>query len=221
VFLSRRTLRSAAAITAAIVVLAVADPSAASGACGGGKTVDSNAYGRVWMTRLHRINHFHACLWRVGLRVSLDAAIPKDLQFLDERSLTVTIGRRYVGYAISLASSDSGVEESDAVVAATSLRTGRNKHRVVIGGGRGNQNYDSVSELVMRDNGSLAWITDYSYFDSLDGAEGSYEILRRIDHRGYATLDSSRGLANLLLLELNGSRLTWDHGKALRRSTLL
>lgn len=110
-----------------------------------------------------------------------------------------------------------GVDTASATVTVRRLDTGRTLRSLAATTQPvGPESFQSVDSLVVKADGSVAWIV---VAPSIVRHSSQIEV-DRADRRGEATLDTGRGI-NSSSLRLNGSSLSWRDGGTLRSSTLL
>lgn len=85
-----------------------------------------------------------------------------------------------------------------------------------ITGQLGVESYESVGSLVVKGDGSVAWIASGR---SIVGRGPNPVEVHKHDTHGPALLDSGPSIAQAAL-RLRGSKLTWKHGGAVRSATL-
>jgi hypothetical protein len=112
----------------------------------------------------------------------------------------------------------SGVDTLTAQVVVRRLDTGRVLRRLA--GTTGTQPpeaFQSVKSVVVKADGAVAWIAAGG---SIIRPHSNTEEVDRSDRRGEATLERSTKL-DLKSLRVEGSRLSWREGNAVRSATLL
>lgn len=112
----------------------------------------------------------------------------------------------------------TGLDTSRITVGARDLRSGRRRSCAVGGGDHSPRSRGNVKEIVLKQNGSLAWSGHGRIGDAPGGQFPLPEVVA-CDSSGEHLLDSGPGV-DLHSLKLQGSRLTWtDSGET--RSALL
>jgi hypothetical protein len=84
-------------------------------------------------------------------------------------------------------------------------------------GALGAESYQSVGSLVVKRDGSVAWIGSWQSLASI-GNKPAVQVHRF--QRGHLSLLDSGSAIAVRSLALRGSRLSWKHGRATRTSTL-
>jgi hypothetical protein len=132
------------------------------------------------------------------------------------------LGQRRVG-KVALAGVDAaysettyGVDTGSATVTVRRLDTGRTlRSLAAMTQPVGPEAFESVDSLVVKANGSVAWIVVAS---SIVRHSSQTEV-NRADRRGEARLDTGPGIGSSSL-RLRGSELSWSAGGATRTATL-
>jgi hypothetical protein len=110
-----------------------------------------------------------------------------------------------------------GVDTGFTQVVVKRLTDGRElRSDAAITGPLGVESYETVASLVVKGDGSVAWIASGR---SIVGKGPSPVEVHKHDARGLALLDSGSGIARGSL-RLHGSKLTWKRGVALRSAIL-
>jgi hypothetical protein len=133
-------------------------------------------------------------------------------------SATICIARVCVrkaavaGELVAYGAETGGVDSGSAAVNVLRLSDGKQLHSfAAITGAIGPEAYQSVDSLVVKRDGSVAWI---STVNSIIGRGSDTEV-----HANGHRLDSGSGIAPNSL-RLSGSTLSWRHGTATHSATL-
>jgi hypothetical protein len=124
----------------------------------------------------------------------------------------VRVASRVVAYSTRA----QGVDTASESVSVRRLTDGKRLYedRATVGP-VGPESFQSVASLVVKSDGSVAWIGAAS---SIGGPHRIVEVLRH-DRRGLRLLDSGAAVARKSL-RLRHSTLRWKHGGGTRRATL-
>jgi hypothetical protein len=129
------------------------------------------------------------------------------------RVAPVVVARQFAAYG----STRCGIDTGSTQVVVRRLTDGKIVRTAVATSPPGVEAYQSIASLVLRSDGAVAWI---GVGRSLVG-HGSPKIeVYRANRRGKVQLLDSGPSVRPGSLTLNGSRLTWKNGTALRYGTL-
>jgi hypothetical protein len=172
----------------------------------GSKTLAANGSVRVFSQGAF----VYGCSQRTGRRSRLGRS-------------TLCIGAERVG-PVAVAGDDAayglercGVDTGFTQVVVKRLTDGRElRNDAAITGPLGVESYEAVASLVVKGDGSVAWIASGR---SIVGKGPSPVEVHQHDAHRLALLDSGPGIVQASL-RLHGSKLTWKHGAAVRSATL-
>jgi hypothetical protein len=171
----------------------------------GTRTIAADRQARVFTTR----GIVYGCALRTGKQYrlgQLTSCIGSD------RTGPLALAGELVGYGSQRCGIDTGVSQ----VIVRNLADGKQlRAEAALTGGLGAESYVSVSSVVLKADGAVAWIaTGGSIF-----ARGRARQVHRADASGHAVLDSGTPV-NPSSLRLHGSRLTWKRGHATHSAQL-
>lgn len=205
-------MRGAALIVVAIVVvlvLSASETKAGRSACAaaGSRTLVSTAQARIYRDRDYRAV---ACSYREGRHVVLDTSFGRSFApYAVNAHYVASLRRYYEGAATYF----DLVEQS--------LGTGRERFEEQNGpsddcGGEDDCGAASVGRIVMRRDGSVAWVACYSYAERC--TSGPYAVLLR-DRIGVRLLDRGAHIRPRSLT-ISGRRVSWQKRGLTRRATI-
>ena len=200
-----RVVASGALIIALLLTLAPAADAHAKrpGCSSAGTTLAASPVARVYL--LPPRNGFepvYACHYRTGRRVLLGTS--GDCQATEEVGHLALAGR-FVGHSIRSCGIEDEGQSSVAVVNLRTRRTVRSARAVGPPAPGGTEVSSAIAELVLKPNGSVAWIGAARHYF---GGPESVEVweLRKSDAGGEVLVDSGSGLSALAVA---GSTLYW------------
>jgi len=198
---------SAAAPEHGTTASAPAGTQAAAHACGpaAGHTIASSRVARVYAVG----KSVYGCSGRTGKVTRLGASGPC---VGSQHVGPAAVAGELAGYGLQ----SCGVDTGSSLVVVRRLSDGR----VLVSQAAttqmlGPESYSSVGSLVLRSDGSVAWI---GLGSSIIRHTRDVEVHRAAQH-GQALLDSGTTI-DPTSLRLHGSRMTWRHGKTTRSATL-
>jgi len=191
----------------ATVVVQASNAGGAGGTCGRqqGHTLVQNGSARVYTLN----GGVYACAIPNGVSYHLGSA---SVCVGTQRAAPVAIAGRLVAYGLE----QCGVDTGSTVVVVRRVTNGKRlRSDPAIAGAAGPESYQTVESLVVKRDGSDAWIV---VTNSLAGHGSNIEV-RAHSKSGPALLDSGFGI-NPSSLRLRGSKLSWRHGGQRRTATL-
>ncbi|MFL5895381.1 MAG: calcium-binding protein [Thermoleophilaceae bacterium] len=177
----------------------------------GSNTLATTATARVFSLTVERETYTYGCL--LGVRGLMELGGMSEFGDSDFVDLLQLAGP-YAGFAYSY----QGPASSYTQVHVVDLRSGA----VVHVGGAGPDNGDdngAVTDLVMKPNGSVAWIGAGLTWNAATRQNERVTIVGKIDTGGYAELDRGDDI-DAGSLRLDGSALSWTNAGRPRTATL-
>ena len=131
------------------------------------------------------------------------------------RAGPIALAGTVAGYGLT----SYGVDTVSAQIVVRRLTDGRVlRQRSAISGSVGPEFFETVDDIVVKRDGSVAWIADATWLGNGPGRHGITEV-RKADRTGRTRLDNGDQIRKRSL-RLKGSRLTWRDGSIRKSATL-